>query len=140
MELIEDDDVDIDEKDNKGSTALMLAAFRGSEDIVRMLVENGAKVNLTTDLGCNAFYFAVKEGHKDVVNYLAAHNANVNHKNQHGHTSPQCAAANDDVDSMRVIFDHAPYRDKDIRDHDAPSLCCSSHTAQCCPILGEYGG
>ncbi len=49
VDLLLDHGADIDAQDNRGATALMLAAFRKSNPIVRRLLARGADPNLLVD-------------------------------------------------------------------------------------------
>jgi len=56
-------------------TALMFAAEHGQFNIVKMLVENGAKVNLRADGGETATTLAYDNGEIEIYNYLKANGA-----------------------------------------------------------------
>ena len=57
-----------------GTTLLMVAAYRGRLDVVRLLVEAGADVNVRLpDDGRSALIFAVASCHADCIEYLLAH-------------------------------------------------------------------
>lgn len=43
----------------KGTTALLVAAFEGRDDVVNVLLSNGAKPNLTDDNGNTALIASV---------------------------------------------------------------------------------
>lgn len=62
-----------------GYTALMQASFLGHEGLVRLLLANGADVNLERE-GETALHFAVQAGHKPIIELLVAagarHDAN----------------------------------------------------------------
>jgi hypothetical protein len=66
---------DINVKDNNGRTVLMYAAINGKDDIVKLLVEKGAKVNLRANNGDTASTLAYDLGEIDIYNYLKAHGA-----------------------------------------------------------------
>jgi hypothetical protein len=56
-----------------GQTALMLAASRDRSDIVRMLLDAGADVNVQDDDGSTALMCAAEHGYIDIVKMLLAH-------------------------------------------------------------------
>jgi len=63
--------VDINVKDEVGSTPLHTAAFSGHFEIVKFLIENGADVNAVNDeFGETPIFNAVAKGHIDIVKYL----------------------------------------------------------------------
>lgn len=51
----------------------MLAASHGKLDVVRLLMECGADVNIQDDDGSTALMCAAEHGYLDIVNALAAH-------------------------------------------------------------------
>ena len=59
----------------KGQTALILAAECGHADIVELLLEAGAKVDLQANNGQTALAAAAENGHADIVEILLDHNA-----------------------------------------------------------------
>jgi hypothetical protein len=66
---------DLEARDEKGLTALMLAAKKGYADIVSALVKAGALVTLGDGYGATALFYAAKGGHVEVVKILLAHGA-----------------------------------------------------------------
>ena len=68
---------EIDARDRFGQTALMLAAHRGSREIVAMLVERGADLDVTAKYGLSALMLAIVAGHGEVARLLARAGADV---------------------------------------------------------------
>ena len=60
----------VNTKDNYGSTALMLAAYSGYSDIMKLLLENKANVNVTDIHGKTALKYAEENGHSELVKIL----------------------------------------------------------------------
>lgn len=58
-----------------GATPLMVAAFEGHEDVVRILLEAGADVNAKDAEGNTALSLATTRGHQDVIKLLKAKGA-----------------------------------------------------------------
>jgi outer membrane protein assembly factor BamB len=68
--------VDVNAKARYDATALMFASDRGHLDIVRLLVERGADVNVAdTFYKFTALGMALGSGHRDVAKYLLQHGA-----------------------------------------------------------------
>lgn len=59
-------------------TPLHFAASKGRNDVVQLLLSNGADVNSKTKYGSTPLIEAAWQGHKDVVDILLAHGAEVN--------------------------------------------------------------
>lgn len=64
-------EIAIDAMDKQGMTALMVASLEGFDDIVEILLENGAKVDLMNFITKNtAFHYAAKNGYIEVGKQL----------------------------------------------------------------------
>lgn len=63
-------DSPIDSKDKHGQTALMLAAMKGHTEVVRLLVQNGADLNVTAKYNLSALMLAVINNHTEIVRIL----------------------------------------------------------------------
>lgn len=53
-----------------GQTALMLAVSHGRLDMVRLLVESGADMNIQDEDGSTALMCAAEHGHTEIVKHL----------------------------------------------------------------------
>ena len=72
---------------SSGSTPLSDAAFRGNLEIVKLLVQRGAKVNETNRDGNTALVGAAFMCHTDVVRFLLEKGASTSHKNNRRETA-----------------------------------------------------
>ncbi len=90
-QLLDGKSVDINARFNEGSTALMIAAFNHNIDVVRVLLEAGADVNLQNDFGSTALMEAVLfdfEGDTQVLlEVLLEAGANIYVKDEKGLTA-----------------------------------------------------
>lgn len=62
----------IDSTDHKLKTALHWAVQRNKVDMVKLLIENGANINLEDDKGKTAFDYAVKEKNDEIIKLFEA--------------------------------------------------------------------
>ena len=60
----------INEQDDKGITVLHRSCLSGQLEAARLLVENGAEVELRDDQGWSCLHYAAFGGHVDIVNFL----------------------------------------------------------------------
>jgi ankyrin repeat protein len=89
-----DGGADIDAQDRIGdSTALTHAAWLGRDDLVELLLENGADPNRREQHGWTALHIAIKHGYSGIVATLIDHGADVDAR-VHGWT-PMLLAAKD---------------------------------------------
>lgn len=70
-----------------GSTALMVAAAAGQENIVAMLLEHGADIHMRNNDGRTALMQAAQAGRGEIVRHLVAKGSEVNAKDNLGHTA-----------------------------------------------------
>jgi ankyrin repeat protein len=77
-DLVHRTDVDMDSQTRDGLTLLLQAVANGSDAIVKLLLENGAKVNAQGGQYGNALQAASWGGHKQIVRLLLDKGANVN--------------------------------------------------------------
>ena len=70
----------------KGNTALHIASLGGQEEVVKLLIQNGANVNVQSLNGFTPLYMAAQENHDIVVRYLLTHGANQSLATEDGFT------------------------------------------------------
>ncbi|KAL7014325.1 hypothetical protein ACKWTF_015862 [Chironomus riparius] len=70
-------------------TALMLAVSHGNFEIVQMMVEAGADINIQDDDGSTALMCASEQGHLDIIKFLLA--------------QPDCDSTKQDVDGNTAL-------------------------------------
>ena len=67
VEILLERDVDIDERDGSGRTAIQLATMNGHESVVRLLLSHGAKINTRDSLGCTPIHWAALQKHEGIL-------------------------------------------------------------------------
>jgi ankyrin repeat protein len=79
-----------------GGTALMLSAYNGNLDAVRLLLDSGADPNIQESVqNMTALMLAASEGHKDVAEFLLQRRADPNMTNSYGANALMFAASKD---------------------------------------------
>ncbi|KAJ7832151.1 ankyrin repeat-containing domain protein [Mycena olivaceomarginata] len=87
-----------------GTGALTLAAEQGHLDIVRLLVKNGANLNLQGNRG-TALSAASGRGHVEIVHLLLDHGADINLQGEFG-TPLEAASSKSRTDIVRFLLKH----------------------------------
>lgn len=77
----------IDEPDERGRTALMLAAAGGHEEVVEMLLGAGADLDRVDESGQTALHLAVRRGRRDTVRLLLESGADDERRDYEGRTA-----------------------------------------------------
>lgn len=104
-------------EDGDGRTGLMLAAFNGHTEIVKMLLDQDVPVNKTDLSGRTALMYASTGHFPETVETLLTGGADPNlADNQEGFTALMFAAAEGNARVVRLLLDHGA--DPDTRDTD----------------------
>lgn len=93
------------ERGQTGSTALLLACWRGHLPIVRHLLKHPeTDVHLSNSLGSSPLHVACERGHVDAVRVLLDHRANINHRDHRLYTPLAIACHKGQVDTVRLLL------------------------------------
>uniref|UniRef100_A0A6I8QFL2 Kinase D-interacting substrate 220kDa n=1 Tax=Xenopus tropicalis TaxID=8364 RepID=A0A6I8QFL2_XENTR len=95
---------DVDERNENGQTALMLAAEQGNLEIVQELLRNRANCNLEDVDNWTALISAAKEGHLEIVRELLSYNANLEHRDMGGWTALIWASYKGSIDVVDLLL------------------------------------
>ncbi|XP_070568853.1 uncharacterized protein [Ptychodera flava] len=101
-------ELDIDEQDAGTSmTALHWAVAAGNLESVKILLECGAKVNITDRCGFTPLFYATgRAPNVEISKCLIEHKANVMHATKDGVTALHGAALQGNVDCMKLLMKH----------------------------------
>lgn len=107
--LIEQEKYDVNDQDNAGNTALHEAALNGHLNLVKLLISNGANVNVQSYemLKDTPLIDASANGHLDVVMYLLEHGADPTLPNAKGLTAYESIEEDSDLDDQEreIVFE-----------------------------------
>lgn len=94
---------DLDQKDEYGSTPLIIALTFGKNDIAKFLIESGADINTTAADGSTPLHAAALYGRTEIVQLLVEKGIELEVKNNYGSTALQTASA--PFEQMKPIYD-----------------------------------
>uniref|UniRef100_A0A0G4GJZ2 Uncharacterized protein n=1 Tax=Chromera velia CCMP2878 TaxID=1169474 RepID=A0A0G4GJZ2_9ALVE len=98
--------VNVDVRDEEsGETALMLASCKGHTDIVWLLVDANANVDMQDKSGMTALILASENGRTDIVRLLVDAKANVDMQDSYGSTAMMLASENGHTDIVQLLVD-----------------------------------
>ena len=108
LQRLVDCGIDINARNQKGQTTLMLAAAEGQAPVVTWLVTRGAALDQKAKYGLSALMLAVVRGHADVVRELAHAGANVSLRGTgppgfSGKTALDLAVARGDLEMIEIL-------------------------------------
>ena len=87
------------------STPIIIASERGSLEIVRYLVKNGADVNFIDACDGTALMEASESGNLEIVKYLVENGANIHFKNYRGETALMDASAKGNLEVVKYLIE-----------------------------------
>ena len=94
-------DADINLQDVEGMTALMFAALNGMHDVVKLLVDKGADVNLRSNKHREtSLMYAAGKGHLDIVKMLLDKGADVNLRSNKNKTAADYTSTDSGIDYL----------------------------------------
>ncbi|XP_067630651.1 kinase D-interacting substrate of 220 kDa B isoform X2 [Eurosta solidaginis] len=95
----------VDDRDENGSTGLMVVAGRGLIVFVREFLARGADVHAEDNDNWTALLCAAKNGHFDIVQVLVDHGADIEHRDMGGWTALMWAAYRGHTDLVRFLLE-----------------------------------
>jgi len=124
-ELLENgtDLVDIDEQDHNGNTPLMWAASEGSEEIVQILIDNGAKVNFQNYSGESALFLAASRGYQNICEILILSGADLNLGNIDELTPCHSAVIHNQLIVLKTLVSYGAHVNAQDCEGDTPLHC-----------------
>lgn len=96
----------VNAKDVWGKTPLHNAAFHGHKEIAKLLIENGAEVNVAGLDDNTPLHWAAVRGATEIAKLLLENGANANARDKHGHTPFYQAAWNGHIGLAALLWQH----------------------------------
>jgi ankyrin repeat protein len=89
-----------------GYTPLMVAAERGSAEVVTYLIEEGAQIDVQNPKGMTPLMLAAKSGRNEIVKILLNAHANIHIATKRGQTALHVAAMYGEGDIVQMLIEH----------------------------------
>ncbi len=102
--LIEKEGVPIDTVDDRGDSALHLAAYHGKKAIADYLINKGANINLQDNAGQTPLMLASIYNHRELAKLLIDSGANLELKKNNGYTALMLASYNDNHEIANILI------------------------------------
>lgn len=97
---------DVNQKDDEGNTALLLAVKNGYSSLIDPLLNKNADIEATNNDEMSALKLAICYATASDVDLLVLRGANVNAAGENGYTSLMRAALRNDTDMMNVLIEN----------------------------------
>jgi hypothetical protein len=98
--------LDVNGMNEHGWSALMVAASKGSMEMLKLLIENGAALDVKNHQGGQtALIFAAHWGHTEVVRYLIAKGANLNVQMDDGWTALIDSISRGNLEVAKILIE-----------------------------------
>ena len=101
---------------NKDWTSLMYASYDSKLDIMKLLLENGALIDIRTPSLHSAYLIAAQHGTPDAVELLINNGAELNCTDSDGDSALICAAKYEQTDNIKLLIEYGV--DINIRNKD----------------------
>lgn len=95
---------DLEKRDKKGRTALMIATYNEDNAIAEMLIAAGADVNAQDDMLNSPFLYAGASGYVPILKMCLANGANFNVYNRYGGTALIPAAEKRHLEVVKILI------------------------------------
>ncbi|KAN0072304.1 hypothetical protein V8E54_009233 [Elaphomyces granulatus] len=103
--VLDKDSVDLESKDKSGQTVLSRAAGNGYEEVVNLLLEQGAKLDPGDNDGRTPLSHATGSGHETMVNLLLEKGAELDSKGNHCRTPLSHAASSGHEEVVNLLLE-----------------------------------
>jgi len=131
---------DVDERDGKGLTPLMLAALNRKVDMVKILLEYGADVEAEDKRGWRPLRYAIRGGDAGVVKILLEYGADMDVKDEDGNTFLHRAAEKGHTKVVKVLLEHGADVNARNKDEWTPlHLAADNGHSEVAEVLLEHG-
>ncbi|KAM4701329.1 M-phase phosphoprotein 8 [Discoglossus pictus] len=100
------EEYNLDQEDSSGMTLVMMAAAAGQDDLLRLLIKKGAKINARQKNGTTALIHAAEKNYLTTVALLLEAGAHVNVQQTSGETALMKACKRGNYDIARLLIEY----------------------------------
>ena len=99
------DGVEIDKRNARGQTALLIATHANHVEIAKRIIEAGADVNAKDDMQDSAYLYAGARGHLEILKMTLRHGADLKSTNRYGGTALIPASERGHVETVKTLIE-----------------------------------
>lgn len=112
--------IDLNWRDERGQTAVCLAAINDNEQLLDTLATHGADVNIADNYGLTPLYFSICEEYQNILRCLIKHKVRINQKTA-GATALHAALVGGNFETVKILLDNGA--DMFALDDDSTTPC-----------------
>lgn len=143
LEVLLENEANVDSRDTdygKSFSSLMLASQYGYTEIVKLLIDKGADLELKGKNGATALILASEYGHIEIVKLLLDNNANINVQAKNGATCLTLASGNKNIEIVKLlIVNGVNLNAQNIHGRSALGWVCENGCTEIANLLIENG-
>uniref|UniRef100_A0A1I8GUN0 ANK_REP_REGION domain-containing protein n=1 Tax=Macrostomum lignano TaxID=282301 RepID=A0A1I8GUN0_9PLAT len=87
-------------------TLALVAALNGKLNVIKVLYDNGANLDIPDEDGDTPLFCAAQNGFSEIIRFLVSKNCDVNHRNKTGRTPISAAIGSRNFEIARYFYDH----------------------------------
>ena len=114
LEIIKTDAKAFNTTNNNGFTPLILACYRGNNDVAKVLIENNCDINAKSEMG-TALMASIVKGNNEIASFLIDKKADVNLTDAEGTTALMYAVQFKNIELVKLLL--ANKADKSLLDN-----------------------
>uniref|UniRef100_UPI00398EF6DA death-associated protein kinase 1 isoform X4 n=1 Tax=Pristiophorus japonicus TaxID=55135 RepID=UPI00398EF6DA len=118
---------DINQANKHGTPPLMVAAGCGNNQILNLLIQKGARIDVQDKSGSNALYWAARHGHTETLKFLHRKECPLNVQDKSGETALHVAARYGNVEVVQYLCNVGVNPNLQDRDQETPLHCAAWH-------------
>lgn len=118
---------DINQANKLGTPPLLVAAGCGNIQILNLLIQKGAKIDVQDKSGSTALYWAARHGHTETLCFLHQQECPLNVQDKSGETALHVAARYGNVEVVQYLCKIGVNPDLQDREQETPLHCAAWH-------------
>jgi putative CocE/NonD family hydrolase len=135
-ELLIQENIDIDAKNDRGRTPLYIAVDTNNLEMVELLIDRGADINTKNNRGKTPLYRAIEEERNDIAELLIKEGANINVKNKSGKTPLYIAANTNNIKMVELLIDRgADINDINVENYRGLNVLQNAAVEDCADLI-----
>lgn len=128
----------VNARNTEGCTSAYFAAFQGSNDVLQILIDFQANINLPSFKNITPLHRAVSANRLDTVKMLLENGARINDSDDNGRTALHLSVSLNNVELVKLLLEHRPALSLDANSNNALQIAQAKKLTELVEILTEY--